>query len=369
MVAFRMAVSPGETRSRVLKHCWRGLACASLLFFALNSGASAQPEPRFFRIGAASTGGSFFEIGGVIAAAISSPVEGSACGPGGGCGVPGLVAVAQATQGSIENLRLINTKQLESGFAQADLAVMARRGTGPFTEEGPMPRLRAIASLVPEALQIVVRVDSPIRTVKDLAGKTIAVGEAGSATAINAKVLLAAAGFGDGDVTQKNLRPAQAAEEMKAGTLDALILAGSYPVPAIQELAAAQPVRLVPITDDVAVKLEQQFSFYTAAIIPAGMYRNVDADTPTVGFYALWVVDADVDADLIYEITRAVWSDGAAKLFEGIAPIGKEIKFGDALKGLSLPLHPGAERFYREKGLAVDKVTGPYDPERERRNE
>jgi uncharacterized protein len=340
-----------------------------LLFLALGSGAGAQPEPRFFRIGAASTGGSFFEIGGVVAAAISSPVEGSACGPGGGCGVPGLVAVAQATQGSIENLRLINTKQLESGFAQADLAAMAYSGTGAFAEEGAMPRLRAIASLVPEALQLVVRADSPIRTVRELAGKTIAVGEVGSGTAINAKVLLAAAGFGEGDVTRKNLRPAQAAEEMKAGTLDALILAGSYPVPAIQELAAVLPVRLVPITGDVAAKLERQFSFYTEATIPAGTYRNVDTDTPTVGFYALWVVDADVDADVIYAITRAVWSEGAARLFAGIAPIGKEISLADALKGLSLPLHPGAERFYREKGLAVDKVTGSVDPERERRNE
>jgi uncharacterized protein len=361
-VSSPMAVSPGETRRWVLNHYWRGLACASLLFLALLSGAGAQTETRFFRIGAASTGGSFFEIGGVVAAAISSPVEGSACATGGGCGVPGLVAVAQATQGSIENLRLINSKQLESGFAQADLAAMAFGGTGPFAEDGPMPRLRAIASLVPEALQVVVRADSSIQSLADLAGKTVAVGEAGSGTAINAKVLLAAAGFGDDDVVRKNLRPAQASEEMKAGTVDALILSGTYPVPAIQELAAAIPVRLIPVAGAAETKLEQEFSSYGPTTIPGGTYRHVDADTPSVGFYALWVVDADADADLIHDITRAVWSEGAAKLLAGIDPIGKQIKLANALKGVSLPLHPGAERFYREQGFTTAKLPGTEDP-------
>ena len=119
----------------MLNHCWRGLACASLLFFVLHADASAQTELRFFRIGAASTGGSFFEIGGLVASAISGPAEGSACGAGAGCGVPGLVAVAQATQGSMDNLRLVNNKQLESGFAQADLAAMAYSGSGAFAGE------------------------------------------------------------------------------------------------------------------------------------------------------------------------------------------------------------------------------------------
>jgi uncharacterized protein len=363
MMSFLMVVSPGETRRSVLTHCWRGLACASLLFVVLPRGAGAQIEPRFFRIGSASTGGSFFEIGGVVASAISSPVNGgSACGPGGGCGVPGLVAVAQATQGSIENLRLINAKQIESGFVQADLAAMAYSGAGIFAEDGPMPRLRAIASLIPEALHAVVRAESPIRTMEGLSGKILAIGEPGSGTAVNAKVLLAAAGFGENDVTCRNLRPSQAAEEMKAGTLDGMILAGAYPVPAIQELAEALPIRLLPITGRVATKIEQQFSFYNQTIIPAGSYRNVDTDTLSVGFYALWVVDADIDAELVHDITRAVWSEGAAKLFAANDPFGRQIRLANALKGVSLPLHPGAERFYREQGLAVDQLPGAGAP-------
>jgi TRAP transporter TAXI family solute receptor len=346
----------------MLTYCWRGVACASLLFIALSASAGAQTETRFFRIGTAATGGSFFEIGGIVAAAISSPVEGSACGPGGGCGVPGLVAVAQATQGSLENLRLVNTRQLESGFVQADLAAMAYGGTGAFADNGPMPRLRVIASLVPETLHVVVRVDSPIRSIAELAGKTVSIGEAGSGTAIDAQMLLAAAGFGDREVTCRNLRPSQAVDEMKAGTVDALIIAGSYPVPAIEELAAVMPIRLVPIVGDVVARLEREFNFYTASTIPAGSYRNVDSDTSSLGFYALWVTDVGADADFIHDITRAVWSEGAAKLFAGIGPTSKEIRLTNALKGISLPLHPGAARFYREQGFAVDRLPSAEDP-------
>lgn len=337
--------------------CWRGLACASLLFLAPCLGARAQTEPRFFRIGTAATGGSFFEIGGVVAAAISSPVQGSACGPNGGCGVPGLVAVAQATQGSMENLRLVNSKQLESGFAQANLAAMAYGGKKGFADEAAMPHLRVIASLFPEVVHVVVRSESPIRSIEELAGKAVSVGETGSGTAVNAKVLLSAAGLGDADVTRKSLRPAQAVAEMQAGTIDAIILAGSYPVPAIQELAAALPIRLVPITGGVAAKLAGEFgSAYAAAAIPAGSYRNVDTDTPTVGFHALWVVDAAADPDLVHDIARAVWSEGTAKLFAGINPIGRQIRLENALSGISVPLHPGAERFYRERGMDTAKL-------------
>jgi TRAP transporter TAXI family solute receptor len=358
MVSSRMTVSPGETKNWRLSHCWRSLACASLLFGALLSSASGDTETRFFRIGTAATGGSFFEIGAVVASAISSPVEGARCAGGGECGVPGLVAVAEATQGSVENLRLINGGQIESGFVQADLTALAYGGSGQFADDGPMRRLRAIASLFPEALHIVVRVDSPIRSVAGLAGKTVAIGDQGSGTAANAKVLLGAAGFGEDDVVCKNLRPAQAMEEIKAGTIDAAILGGSYPVPAIRELAGETPIRLLPVIGSVAAKLEAQYPLYSAAAIPAGTYRNVDTDTQTVGFYALWVVRDDADEALVHDITRAAWSDGAAELYAGLDSIGRQIKLANALRGLPLPLHPGAARFYRERGLSLEGLPG-----------
>jgi TRAP transporter TAXI family solute receptor len=208
-------------------------------------------------------------------------------------------------------------------------------------------------------MHIVVRVDSPIRSVADLAGKTIAVGDQGSGTAANAKVLLAAAGLGESDVVRKYLRPAQAAEEMQAGTLDAFILVGGYPVPAIQELAMATPIRLVPITGSVTEQLQSQYAFYDTATIPAGVYRNVDTDTRTLGFFALWVVRDDADETLVHDISRSAWGEGASQLYAGLDSIGRQIKIANALKGVSVPLHPGAARFYREQGFSLEGLPNP----------
>jgi uncharacterized protein len=349
-----MTVSPRETRG--VWHCWRGLVCASLFFATLVCAAALAQEPRFFRIGTAATGGSFFEIGGVIASAISNPAIGPPCDRGGSCGVRGLVAVAQATPGSIENLRLINQGQIESGFAQADLAGWAYHGLNLFAEAGPQRRLRAIASLFPVAAHLVVLAESPIHSLTDLKGKTVAIGEAGSGSSAVAGVLLTAAGLGANDLTRKNQRPGPAAEELKAGTIDAFFLVGGYPVPAIRDIAASAPIRLVPIEGKFVDALRKDFAFYSRTDIPAGSYPGVDSETPSLGFSALWLVNADVDADLVYAITQSLWHPTTAGLLATLDPIGKRIRLERALDGLSVPLHPGAERFYREKGMPVENA-------------
>jgi uncharacterized protein len=354
MVSSPMTVSPRETRVEWLT--WRGLVCASL-FFAISFGAAAlAEEPRFFRIGTAATGGSFFEVGGLVASAISSPADGPTCGHGGSCGVRGLVAVAQATPGSIENLRLINSGQLESGFAQADLAGWAYTGVNVFAEAGPLRRMRAIASLFPEAAHLVVLADSPIHSLADLKGKRVSLGEAGSGTAADATVLLAAAGLGEKDLKRRYLRPGPAAEELKDGSLDAMFLVGGYPVPAIRELAASVPIRLVPIEGKIVDGLKKDFSFYSLSELPAGSYPGVDSATPSLGFSALWLVNADTDADLVYAITRSLWDPGTARLLAAVDPIGSRIRLEHALEGISVPLHPGAARFYREVGMNLDSL-------------
>ena len=354
MVSSPMTVSPRETR--VVWHIWRGLVCASLFFATLLGAAALADEPRFFRIGTAATGGRFFEIGGVVASAISSPADGPPCGRGGSCGVRGLVAVAQATPGSIENLRLVNNGQLESGFAQADLAGWAYTGANVFTEAGPLRRLRAIASLFPEAAHLVVRAESSIHSLADLKGKRVSLGELGSGTAADAVVLLAAAGLGEKALTRRYLRPGPAAEQLKEGSLDAMFLVGGYPVPAIRGLAATVPIRLVPIEGKIIEALKKDFSFYTSTEIPAGSYPGIDDATPSLGFSALWLVNADIDADLVYAITQSLWNPATAVLLAGLDPIGTRIRLDRALDGLSVPLHPGAARFYREAGKNLDNL-------------
>src|SRR4051794_40761739 len=168
----------------------------------------------------------------------------------------------------------------------------------------------------------------------------------------DAAVLFEAAGLGD--VVQKNLRPGPGAAEVKAGTIDAMFISGGYPVPAIRDLAASTPVRLIPIEGEIVESLKKEFSRYQEAAIPAGVYPGIDVPTPSVGFSVLWLVNSNIDPDLVYAITKSLWNSATAKLLSVIEPAGNQIRLERALDGLSVPLHPGAARFYREVGLPVD---------------
>jgi TRAP transporter TAXI family solute receptor len=248
---------------------------------------------------------------------------------------------------------MINNDQIESGFAQADLAAWAYYGTKMFAEAGPQRRLRAIASLFPEAAHLVVRADSPIHKLTDLKGKRVSLGEAGSGSAADAAVFLQTAGFKEKDLTRKFLRPGPAAEELKSGDIDAFFLVGGYPIPAIGTLAATIPIRLVGFEDPLLDRLKKDFTSYYRTVIPGGTYPGIHDETKSVGFYALWLVKADIDPDLVYSITQSVWHEGTRHLLDVLDPIGKQMRLEHALDGLSVPLHPGAAKFYQEQGLPV----------------
>lgn len=335
--------------------CGSGAAAIFVLCLLLGGISPSAQEEQFFRIGAAATSGTFFEIGGVIASAISKPAGSPPCEHGGNCGVPGLVAVTQATQGSVDNLRMIAAGQIESGIAQSDIVSWAYAGTGIFAAAGPLKNLRAIADLFPESLQLVVRDDSAIRTLADLRGKRISLGQPASGTLADARIVLAAAGLTEKDIVAEYLRPGVAAANLKDGTLDGFFVIGGVPVPAIRDLAAETPVRLIPVDGDVFAKMRESSASYRRSVIPSGTYPGISADTPSIGFDALWIVSADAPGDLIYAITKALWNDATQRLLEARDPLGRQVRLQDALDGLSVPLHPGAKRFYREAGLPVDQ--------------
>jgi hypothetical protein len=354
-VVFRNCCLAGETMSARFGVWWCGPVAAAIFVLLLGRVSASAQEGQFFRIGAAATSGTFFEIGAVVASAISKPVGSPPCEHGGNCGVPGLVAVTQATQGSVENLRMIAARQIESGIAQSDIVSWAYAGTGIFAADGPLRNLRAIASLFPESLQLVVRDDSAIRTLADLRGKRISLGQPASGTVADARVVLAAAGLAEKDMTAEYLRPGAAAANVKDGTLDGFFIIGGVPVPAVRDLAAETPVRLIPVEDDVLAKIRESSNSYRRSVIPSGTYPGISVDTPSIGFDALWIVSAEAADDLIYAITKALWNDATQRLLEARDPLGKQVRLEDALDGLSIPLHPGAKRFYREAGLPVDQ--------------
>ncbi len=303
----------------------------------------------FFRIGTGASGGTYFPIGGVIASAISSPPGARPCAQGGSCGVPGLIAVAQSTEGSVENAARIKAGEIESGLCQADLAYAAFYGLGPFVKS-PMNKLRAIANLFQEAVHIVVRADADITSIAQLKGKRVSVGEEGSGTLIDAEAILAAYKVRRKDVRAVFLKPGAASDALREGRIDAFFMVAGWPVPTLAALAEALPIRLLPVDADALPKLRLTHPFFGLAQIPEGSYKGVPA-TGAVAVEAVWVTSSALDADLVYGVTKALWEKSTRRLLDLGHPEGRQIRLDTALEGLAIPLHPGAERFYREAGL------------------
>jgi hypothetical protein len=200
----------------------------------------------------------------------------------------------------------------------------------------------------------VVRVDGPIQTLTDMKGRHISLGQTGSGTLVDARIVLAASGLTEQDLSAEYLRSGTAAADLSDGSLEGFFLIGGVPIPAVRALAATTPIRLVPIPDDVLSKMQEKYGLYDRSVIPADIYPGVRVATPTVGFHALWVVSSDASDDLIFAITKALWNEATQRLLDAHDPIGKDIRLEHALDGLSVPLHPGAVRFYRQAGLPVE---------------
>ncbi len=310
-------------------------------------GPKADEELRYFRIGTGATGASYFTIGALIANAISNPPGSRACDRGGSCGVPGLIAVAQTTQGSVENVEAIRNGTMESGLSQADIAYWAYTGEKHFKKEGANENLRAIANLYQEGLHIIVRADSDMQAVPDLKGKRVAVGEKSSGSLVTARLVLDAYGLSEKRIKPEYLAISPAIDRLRDGDLDAIMLIGGSPLPAVADLAETVPLRLIPVDGEPAQKLRQTYPFLTVDVVPANTYRDVPS-VVTLGVGALWLVSADLDDELVYGITRALWHKSTRKLLDEGSALGRKIRVETALSGMPIPLHPGAERFYAE---------------------
>ena len=328
----------------------RTILTAALL--ALLGGMPAAPaqEMRFFRIGTGGVAGTYYPIGGLIADIISSPPGARPCDKGGSCGVPGLVAIAQSSNGSVANVDAIKSGELESGFVQSDIAYWAYTGTGIFKDQGKVENLRAIANLYPESIHIVARKGAEIGSVRDLAGKRVSLDEPGSGTLVDARIILEAFGLSEADIQAEYIKPSPAVAQISDNQLDAYIIVAGYPTGSVAELASSVGADLVPIDGPEVETLLQNYQFFAKDLIPDGTYEGIGA-TPTISVGAQWVVDAAVDEELVYGITKALWHDTARQLLDNGHARGQSITLETALDGVAIPLHPGAERYYREVGL------------------
>ena len=324
-------------------------ALGAAMALGLAGGAVAQ-DIQFFSIGTGGTSFTYYPVGGVIANAISKPPGSRECGEGGSCGVEGLIASAVSSRGSVDNINAIISGLRNSGFAQSDVAYWAYTGTGTREGEEPATELRTIAALFEEHIHLVTLADSGINSVADLAGKTVSLDEPGSGTFVDANLILEAYGLSIDDVSAEALKGNAASEALRNGKIDAFFVVAGYPTGGIVELASAADIALVPISGEGAEALTSEFGFFAQSDIPAGTYEGIDA-VSTVSVGAQWFTSANEDEELIYNITKALWNDESRRLLDVGHAKGASITPDTALAGVGVPLHPGAERFYREAGL------------------
>jgi uncharacterized protein len=311
--------------------------------------ASAQ-EPRFFRIATGPVDSSYFAIGTLIGNVVSSPPGARDCDRGGSCGVPGLIAVTQTTNGPLANIEMIAEKRLESALCQADIAYWAFHGTGLFRRQGAVGNLRAIANLYPETMHIVARPERKIDDLRRLRGETVSLGEQNSSTHLTARAMLQTLGISEREIKVQYLPPGQAAEALRDGKLDAFFQLTGVPSTEIRDLAASTEIVLLPIDGQNARKLGGAFPFFTETTIPAETYQRIpDISSLSVG--VLWVCGAEVDEKVVYGLTRALFHPNNRRTLDSGHPYGRYIRPERALDGVALQLHSGAALYYFESGL------------------
>ncbi|MEO0568329.1 MAG: TAXI family TRAP transporter solute-binding subunit [Pseudomonadota bacterium] len=319
----------------------------------LTAGTAFSADPTFFRIGTGSAGGTYFPIGGTIANGISAPPGSRPCDEGGQCGVPGLIAIAQSTTASVFNNTAVQNGELEAGMAAADVTRSMFLGEGKFDGK-PHEKLRIVANLYPEDLHLVLPKGASVSSLSDLEGKRVGIAQAGSGTQVAVEMMLGQWGVTRDNMDEAELNNSQSAERLADGQLDAYFYAAGWPVSAMVQLATTKGMELHSFTDEDLAKINEIIPAYIPSQIPAGVYEGVDYDVKTPAVSALLVVSSDLSEELVYGITAALWNDNTRKLLDNGHAKGKQITPDTALDGvaaLGVPLHAGAEKFYKEVGL------------------
>ena len=310
----------------------KSLALLVLGLFVLAC-TNAQAEPKRLTLATGGTSGVYFPLGGAIAQVLTAKSGGA------------LAVTAQATGASGENMRLIEAGDVDFAIVQNDVADAAFNAKAPFKTK--LENVRAIARLYPEYLHVVASKASEIKTIADFKGKKVSVGARGSGNEVNCRQL-----FGYYGLDYKNIEPiflpyGETADQFKDRQLDAFVFTIGTPNPAIQDITTSQEVQFVPIDGSKADEIVAKFPYLVKDAIPAGTYKGQTAAAPTLSVQAMLVVNKNMPDELAYKLTQT--------LFENLGDVAKahnkgaEISLERATDGVTIPFHPGAAKFLKEK--------------------
>ena len=315
-----------------------GLAAGALLVGGSLASASAQT---FITIGTGGVTGVYYPTGGAICRLVNKDRSDH-----------GIRCSVESTGGSVYNVNTIRAGELDMGVVQSDVQYNALNGEGEeFEGAGPFEDLRAVFSVHPEPFTVVARADSGIETFDDLKGKRVNVGNPGSGQRATMEVLMDAKGWTMDDFAlASELKSAEQAQALSDNKIDAIVFTVGHPSGSIQEATTTVDARLIPVSGPEVEELVKNNPYYSTATIPGGMYRGTDQDVETFGVKATFVSSAAVPDEVVYAVTRAVFEnfEDFKKLHPAFANLEKEDMVSRAL---SAPLHPGAEKYYKEAGL------------------
>lgn len=313
------------------------IKAATAAVFAVMATAAVAQE-KFITIGTGGQTGVYYVVGQSICRLVNR-----------GSAEHGLKCTAPSTGGSIANINAIKAGDMDMGVAQSDWQFHAFNGTSKF-EGDKFDKLRAVFSVHAEPFTVVARADSGVTTFEDLKGKRVNVGNPGSGQRATMEVVLDALGWTMDDFAlASELKPAEQAAALGDNKVDAIVFTVGHPNGSIQEATSTVDARLIPVTGDAIDALIADNPYYASATIPGGMYAGTDSDVSTFGVKATFVTSADVDDDVVYQVVKAVFDN--FDRFKGLHPAFANLKEADMIAdGLSAPLHPGAAKYYAERG-------------------
>ncbi|MCQ0969973.1 TAXI family TRAP transporter solute-binding subunit [Paracoccus sp. TK19116] len=305
--------------------------------FALASAPVVGHAQEFINILTGGTSGVYYPVGGALSKIYTDGIEGAK-------------VQVQSTKASVENLNLLSQGKGEIGIALGDSVKLAAEGDAEAGFPQPLENLRGISAMYPNYIQIVASEESGIKTLEDLKGKALSVGAPKSGTELNARAILAAAGMSYDDLGQVEYLPfAESVELMKNRQLDATLQSAGLGVASLKDLSTAIPISVVSVPAEVAETLGDP---YVAGTIPAGTYDGQDEDVATVAVINFLVSSTEVSDDLAYQMTKLMY-ENLDELAAAHAATS-EIDVANALQGMPIPVHPGAQKYYDEVGVSAE---------------
>lgn len=322
------------------------LAAALLLITAgcsSKGGQTAQPsgnqpagQQQAYSLATGGTGGTYYVVGSGMATMVDKYV-------------PNTKLVVQATAASIENIRLVGTKKVDFAITMPDSAYYSMKGEREFTGKEKFDNLRAVMAGHISILQGFVLEKSGIKQISDLKGKKVALSAPSSPAIYVAKAALEAYGLKDGDYKPVLLSYAEQIEAIKDGAIDAGFIYAGTPTSSLMDLSSTSAIRVLPLEESRLNESVKKYPYFTKAKIKAGTYKGQSEDIWTLAGPAILITRADVKDEVVYNITKAIIEH--TKELEAIHPAGLEWDLSDAVEGTAIPLHPGAEKYLKEKGI------------------